>query len=306
MALMLSFALISCGDEYYEPSCPQQSIQKISFCFWNIGHFSLGKYYDTFISDQKEDLDYSNYGNSTPYSNYSAQLKRWTQVLNEYFPDIIMTCEYSSTFAHNKNGDVRAVDVVFNKYAYYKIGNLPYTSSYMRTAVFSNICLGEAKEVLYPHTIQSGRYYQVINTNIGGVPTKLVVTHLDFGATGQRATYRSEQIQKLITDFSNETHIIICGDFNVSNANEYDVFAKAGYTMAVHGIFGDIKTYPSSGTEVWSSNGTKKFYTNPVSSLDNIIVKGFIMDNVRLVDKKELSDHCGVICDLQLIKTIDE
>ena len=282
-------------------SALEQALFKFTFCSWNIGHFSLGKSYDTFISDQKADLDYSNYGNSTPYSNYDAQLTRWRQCLNEYSPDILMTCEYCATFAHNSGGDVNAVDAIFNKWLYNRIGSLPSATSYMRTAVFSNAVLGGAYEVVYPQTVQAGRYYQCVDTIIGGVPTKLVVTHLDFGATGDGATYRAAQIQKLITDFANKTHVIICGDFNVSSADEYDAFVNAGYTMANHGYMGNVLTYPSSGTEVWGTGGTKTMYNEPVSPLDNIVVKGFAMGNIRLIDKKELSDHCGVVCDLTLI-----
>jgi endonuclease/exonuclease/phosphatase family metal-dependent hydrolase len=212
-----------------------------------------------------------------------------------------MTCEYSATFAHNSGGDASAVDAIFNKWLYNRIGSLPSATSYMRTAVFSNAVLGGAYEVVYPQTVQSGRYYQCVDTIIGGVPTKLVITHLDFGATGDGATYRAAQIQKLITDFANETHVIICGDFNVSSADEYNAFANAGYTMANHGYMGNVLTYPSSGTEVWGTGGTKTMYDAPASPLDNIIVKGFAMGNIRLIDNKELSDHCGVVCDLTLI-----
>ena len=300
--LSIAFPLLflSCGNKQDEPLCFENSLHEFTLCSWNIGHFSLGKSYDTFISDQKPDFDYSNYGNSTPYSNYDDQLTRWKQVLDEYSPDILMTCEYSATFAHNKGGDVNAIEAVFGRYAFNSIGSLPYLTSYMRTAVFSNINLGKSREVVYPHTKQAGRYYQVVEIMIDNVPTKLVVTHLDFGATGNNAIFRAEQIQKLITDFANETHVIICGDFNVSKPAEFDAFVNDGYTLAIHGCLGDIATYPSSGTEVWGTGGKKTMYNTPISCIDNIIVKGFLMDNIQLIDKKELTDHCGIICDLTL------
>lgn len=279
-----------------------QSMSKFTICSWNIGHFSLGKSWDTFISDQKQDLDYTNYGNSTPYSNFEAQRRRWRETLNEYSPDIIMMCEYITTFAHNSGGDVTTADAIFGRYPYNRVGTLPSSTSYMRTAAFANFKLGTSTQVTYAHTVQAGRYYQCVNVKIGSHDVKFVVTHLDFGDSGNGATYRAEQIQKLITDFTDESHVIICGDFNVSSGTEYEAFAQAGYTMANHDYLGDIMTYPPSGTEVWPSGGSKYVVDEPTSPLDNIMVKGFAMGNVRLINKKELSDHCGLVCNLTLIE----
>ena len=272
------------------------AVSKFSFCSYNIGHFSLGKDYDTFISDQKEDLDYTNYGNSTPYSNYAAQLARWRQMLNEYSPDIIAMCEYITTFAHNQAGDVATADAIFGRYPYNRVGSLPSATSYMRTAVFANMVLGASSEGSYPHTAQAGRYYQIVNVNMGGTPVKVVVTHLDFS----NDSYRIEQMQTLIAAFANDTHVIICGDFNNVDSSEFDLFTAAGYTMANHEYLGDIYTYPSSGTEVWNSSGHNLF-EHPDRALDNIMVKGFAMSNVRIIDRCDLTDHCGVICDLTLL-----
>ena len=272
------------------------AVSKFSFCSYNIGHFSLGKDYDTFISDQKQDLDYTNYGNSTPYSNYAAQLARWRQMLNEYSPDIIAMCEYITTFAHNQAGDVATADAIFSRYPYNRVGSLPSAISYMRTAVFANMVLGASTEGSYPHTAQAGRYYQVVNVNMGGTPVKVVVTHLDFS----NDSYRIEQMQTLIAAFANDTHVIICGDFNNVDSTEFDMFAAAGYTMANHEYLGDIYTYPSSGTEVWNSSGHNLF-EHPDRALDNIMVKGFAMSNVRIIDRCDLTDHCGIMCDLTLI-----
>lgn len=275
-------------------------ICKFSVCSYNIGHFSLGKSSDTFVSDQKEDYDYTNYGSSTPYSNYDAQKTRWRNTLNEYSPDVLLMCEYITTFAHNQAGDVSTENAILSKYLYNRVGPLPSSDSYMRTAVFANIKLGTSDVTYFTNTVQAGRYYQCVEVNICGKDVKFVITHLDWNQGEYGATYRAEQIQKLITDFQNEEYVVICGDFNVSSISEFDSFANAGFTMANDGYLGEVPTYPASGTEVWSG-GTKTVVDAARSGIDNIIVKGFAMSNIRVIDKKELSDHCAIMCDLTLI-----
>ena len=57
---------------------------------------------------------------------------------------------------------------------------------------------------------------------------------------------RADQMRTLIADMEKERYVIICGDFNISrhpedtanHAVEYDVFAKAGYTLANRPICG--------------------------------------------------------------------
>ena len=267
---------------------------KISVCSYNIGHFSVGRDYDTYVSDQKGDYDYTNYqaNNSTPYSNYEKQKERWHQVLNEYSPDVLMMCEYITVFAHNANGDVNADTEIFSQYPYKRIGSLPEPTSYMRTAVYSRFPLGVATETVYAQTVQAGRYYQQMDIVLGGKPVTLVITHLDFnqGANGQ--TYRGLQIQTLVSAFRSKEHVVICGDFNTWGETEFEPFKNAGFDMANRGYLGGVPTYPSSGTEYASSHEIKE---HPEGCLDNIITRGFYLSNIRIIDR------CGLMADLTLI-----
>lgn len=281
-------------------------IRKFSICSYNIGHFSLGKDYDTWVSDSHDDLDYDNYtynrstGQGTPpYANYAKQRERWRHMLNEYSPDVLMMCEYCATFAHNTGGDVAADTEIFGQYPYKRIGSLPSATSYMRTAVFSRIPLGVASETVYPHTVQAGRYYQQMDIELCGKTVTLVVTHLDFNQGNNGATYRAEQMQALISAFSSKDYVIICGDFNCTST-EYDVFTNAGFDMANHnGYLGNIWTCPSTGSETWGS--TIVHDAQPNAAIDNIITKGFAISNIRVADRKDLSDHMAIMCDLTLI-----
>ena len=41
--------------------------------------------------------------------------------------------------------------------------------------------------------------------------------------------------------------------------------------------------------------------TAPWQYLDNIIVKGFTMSNITVVDDGDITDHCALWCDLTII-----
>jgi hypothetical protein len=76
----------------------------------------------------------------------------------------------------------------------------------------------------------------------------------------------------------------LAGDFNVASASEYDTFKTAGYVMANHGYLGDITTQPAKS-----------------ACADNIICKGFSINNIQIIEDLTVTDHKGIYADLTLL-----
>jgi endonuclease/exonuclease/phosphatase family metal-dependent hydrolase len=254
-------------------------VSKFRICSWNVGHWCLGGNYKTDINTQ---------------AKYEEMRGKWRTKLNEMSPDVIGMCEYSTVFAE-LGANIEAKDAIFGQYAYRAIGSVPSATSWMQTAQYTNIPIRNTSEVVYAQTVQAGRYYQVSDLVLGGITAKLVITHLDWGNSQNNGdACRAAQMQTLIDAFANESHVIICGDFNNPLSSEWDVFANAGYSMANHGYMGDLPTYPATKVE----NGET---VPPDKTIDNILVKGFAVSKIEIVDDATLTDHCGVVCDLTLI-----
>lgn len=121
------------------------------------------------------------------------------------------------------------------------------------------------------------RYYSVCDIQLNGQTVKVVSTHLELP---KHKAERDSEIRELIKALEDDPFIVICGDFNVYDTSEFDVFIENGYTMANHGVLGDIITFPSTSR-----------------CLDNIICKGFDIIGID-VYKTKLSDHYIIACDI--------
>lgn len=239
--------------------------QRLRVCSWNVGHFSLGTTSDTTITAE----------------NYDEMKTKWRTAINTINADMMLLVEYNTNFA--KNPDVTAETAIFSLFKDKKIGT---KSGYNQSAMYGNRGFSNTQQVVYEHAVQDGRYYLVSDVKVGDTVVKFVVTHLDFNQGEHGAEYRAEQIQKLIADFTSYDHVVICGDFNVAPASDYEAFTNAGYTMANHGYLGDILTWPAGA-------GTNCF--------DNIIVKGFAINGIKTLDDATLSDHAAIYCDLMIL-----
>ena len=239
---------------------------KLRIAHWNVGHFSLGENYETAITHEA----------------YADMRQKWAKKIDEIGADLFLCCEYSNNFVNSDgvNDAILARDVIFSPYSKAYIGSRPSASSYMQTAMFANLPITNITEVIYTNSVQVGRYYQVGDLYLYGVLVKVVETHLDFNQGSNGATYRAQQIQKLISDFENYQYVIIAADFNVANSSEYNTFASAGYKMFSHGFVGDI----------------------PNASVDNILCKGFSISRTHVVNDAELSDHAAIYADFTLIR----
>ena len=134
-------------------------------------------------------------------------------------------------------------------------------------------------------------YYKAVKLNVSGVPIWFVQTHLDSNTyLSGHGKDREEQMKKIISDFRDEPYVVIAGDFRVGvripgkpcfpAPEEYKVFEKAGYELA--NLFG-TGTYPLE---------------SPLQPIDNIIMKGLEISEVRFLEGGRLSDHLAISCKL--------
>ena len=168
--------------------------------------------------------------------------------------------------------------------------NLTYLAAiFYKSAKASKI---EEKDVFFERHFED-TYYRAIKLNISGVPVWFVQTHLDSNTylAGHRKD-RAEQMEKLIEDFRDKPHVVIAGDFRVGvripgkpcfpAPEEYKVFEDAGFELV--NLFG-TGTYPVE---------------SPLQPLDNILLKGVGVSEVRFIEADRLSDHLAISCKLSI------
>lgn len=296
-----------------DPANAQVSLRVMSY---NIGHFSVGTQQTTTISDQETD----GWPDSTD-RNYDIQLNRWKNKVSGLKPDIMCMPEYSSTFG-SKNGSNVSTESsgIFSGYNL-SVGKSAY-GGYWINAIASKYALSNAVDVDLDSLSGAGvAYVRVAEATIGGHTVKIGVTHLNWNQSQTHYDSRQEEIKSLIKLFQDDDYVILCGDFNTegpygaSDAEikslkgtlEFEPFLygftedgvdyDGGYTLANHGLFGNHKTFPST----YSRPDRTGQAMIPTSFIDNVIVKGFTMSNVRVVDDGTLTDHCGIYCELTMI-----
>ena len=92
--------------------------------------------------------------------------------------------------------------------------------------------------------------------------------------------------QELVSRFGNEPYVIISGDFECVDKADYDIFTNAGFKLCNGGDFGWFNTCMTP-------------LVDTVTELDNIIVKGFDVEDVE-VRYNDLSDHFPLIATLKI------
>lgn len=256
--------------------CPHMDTPvKIRVVQWNVGHWAMGK---------------SSTSTLNP-TTYATKRDKYLNAVNSMKADIISMCEWSHNVVNAGDG-YGAIEARKDLFGLYKRFSEGTQVGYMCTAQVSNLPMFDNSQTVYPHTIQSGRYFRTSVYHVNGYEVKVVSTHLDFNQNEYGATYRREQMETLISTFANDPYVIICADYNVAATSEYDLFAENGYEMANHGYLGDLPTYDHSGTVAPKSDET----------LDNIIAKGFQFTDVQIYDANlELSDHRALGATLTMI-----
>ena len=244
------------------PAQKAQNFTKFTVASWNIGHFALGKHGDTQL---------------TLAQALQKQLE-YRAFLNSINADILAILEYSPNLSNatTKDSAIVARNAVFGNYSNAQIGE---KYDYNCNCLFSNgFKVIDSKQIMYSKMVQK-RYYLVTRMLMGSDTVSVVATHVDWNQGENGATYRKLQIEELIEHFQKERFVILCADWN-AKASEFDAFARAGYSMTNHGYLGDINTYPAGDS--------------PTSTFDNIIVKGFSINNIQIQNQPQLTDHCMI------------
>lgn len=241
----------------------QKYEKEITIGTWNIGHFSRGS------------VDHS----TVSSSNFEKELAQFRSFVNDSLVvDVLCVNEYSDIFYHDRlNKHIWAETSLFGGFKEHQIFK---QNKYVCNAFFSKMDLKNPKmcPFLYSDSVKAIRnnidwfYFTWADIMVGGKDVKLVCTHL----INRAENLCQEQIEQLINTFDKYDRVIICGDMNTVN---FSKFVEMGYTLANDGT---LVTFP--------------LRSDP---LDNIIVKGLKISNVRVL-KTNLSDHYPLVCKISL------
>lgn len=249
---------------------------RFRYLAWNVGHWAKGQGASSAVTAET-------------YADTKAGFRK---VMNDYAPDFVGCCEYSSIFYQNET----ARDALFCQYLEAEIG---LESGYIGTALFSNIKLKDVED------FDVGGYRALEgHINAGGKDIIICMCHLPWQSfDGNKAA-----IQQLITRYADAPYVVIGGDMNFTAGREEELvalFTAAGYQNANWGYLGKLAT---SFNNVIASN-----------YLDNIAVKGGSIlktqvfentpegkdpNNPDIADADlwyaiNLSDHFPIICDIE-------
>jgi endonuclease/exonuclease/phosphatase family metal-dependent hydrolase len=261
---LLFLVTILCLPICYAKAPRTRSNNGLVIATWNIGHFSNGKKDYSLIS-----LD--------AYKSMSEQYKSF--IYDSIKADILCLNEYDNVFLRDGgSGDGIKTDEIL--FADFKNKAIFKKNRFVCNAIVSNVKTRKAKMHRFAYSDSakinrpsiSWHYYVESDIKIAGKVVKLICTHL----VNRSERYCQDQIMQLIRKYENANYVIICGDMNTWNFSQ---FVKTGYKLANDGR---TVTFPSKGY-----------------ALDNIIVKGLNLSNVRVL-KTELSDHYPLICEVSL------
>jgi len=237
---------------------------------WNIGHFSGGASPNSTIDGV----------------SYEKKLKAFRSVIDGISANLFSVNEFSEVFGTDSKGTPqKTLDVLFSDYSYRFVGhqtryscNALFSMQELNNVTESQYDCNQTAQIIKANHIRATDYYYIESViKIKGCPVKLVTTHLAFDY-GNEVIAKS-QILEIIERYKDDSLVILCGDWNIMDVNNFDYFKAAGYQLANHGVYGDYMTF--SGGEV----------------LDNIIVKGLNIQNVKMIETS-LSDHKPLVVTL--------
>ena len=258
--------LIACKKSVIVEMEPEETRDGFVIAQWNIGHYNFGKTQNS---------------NITPDS-FAGQYLLYQQMLSSINADLLAICEYSAVFGTDSSGERGSLSTLFSSYPYYFEG---HQANYACNALFSQ----EKLENIESHSFENLKtkyYYISADFPYGGITIKVISTHLAFNDVND--DYALSQIKELIEIAKDYKYVVMMGDWNIKDVNNYSLFVDAGYALANHGRFGDFETF-----------SRKKAANARNYILDNIMVKGLTISDVRVI-KQDLSDHYPLIASVAL------
>ena len=256
---------------YYLPESVVFSYATVPTTFtvasWNIGHYSMGGSKNTKLTDDQ----------------YATEKAKYDAYIDSLGADVLILNEYSKMFTP-KN----AARYLFLDYGCPFEGeqrnyscNALYAKLPLKNVTLREFACNTPDTVLHTTVIKATDYYYITGElTVDGKTVTIVGLHLAFNDNlHPNDTVCTAQMDELIATFANTERVVILGDWNAYNAEYYERFAEAGYTVANNGQYLTCTGSRTGGLE-W-----------PV---DNIIVKGVTMTNFHTVNTS-LSDHIAVV-----------
>lgn len=219
-----------------------------------------------------------NYGSSSEYSGDDMQEKitEWKAMIARNKPDILLAQECSQYFDAGQT--VNAYNTLYKPL-------LPYMFYQSYTRVISKCDFARTWQLDLTVTVDGqteSRSNGCAEISVCGKTIGICSAHLSPGYDSHANAVREAQRNIIINAFANYDYVIIGGDFNAQADSFYTAFTDAGYSLANHGYFGNINTYPSE-------------------PIDNIIVKGILLyDAVSKAEDKCTSDHQPLVSEILL------
>ena len=229
------------------------------FAQWNIGHFSYGRNTDTKITAAES----------------SARAADYRRTLTDLGADFVGLCEFSPNF---DRAGARTRETVFGGFAAFEAG--PHKGYHCNAVASARAPLRLNAVHEFSKRCQPA-YSFACETEIRGERALIVETHLDLSRPE-----RTVQIAELVEMFGSHGRVIVSGDFNVDDGQEFKPFKAAGFAAANFGRFGVFNTHRRRRTAL-------------TPAIDNVFVKGFRICDARTADDEMvLSDHRIMVCRL--------
>lgn len=292
--LLIPFMATSCSSTQTSSSIDmEEEFRKLSddgrylICSqWNVGQFGHGAI--------RSIINEENYNKMTP---------QWNKEVASHHASLCGLIEYNIMFGVDTNGKTVSPDqVVWNNYPYRVCYRQTYTYDwYGGNAINSKYLLTDTKKVEYScfegivdpdegtqkHIDES--FYTLADMEYMGVKIKVVECSVPYNHSDlDDSTYQKLVYNELVNTFKEYPFVILMGDFELVNNEDYNIFTEGGFSLCNGGEHGWFPTCPDNCTLV-----------KGVNALDNIIVKGFNVVNVRM-STSDLSDHYPLIAALEI------
>lgn len=268
LILAVAVACMAAGCAMKQPERAQ-----IRFMHWSVSHFGDGTHPVA----------------SIPESEGKAMSARYANFVDSVGADVVGLSAYDDNFT--TNGSLKSAEAVFRGYE----KSAGPAKGEMCNAIFhkpGTLRKIDEKVVFFEDHVEDA-YYKAVKFEVSGVPVWFVQTQLDSRTyLSGHGMDRQKQMEKIIADFRDERNVVIAGDFRVGvrvpgkrcfpAPEEYEVFTKAGYELA--NKFG-TGTYPVD---------------SPLQPIDNIVLKGVGISEVRFIEAERLSDHLAISCILSV------
>ncbi|MBP3300004.1 MAG: hypothetical protein J6M34_00690 [Clostridia bacterium] len=219
-------------------------------------------------------------------SKVDTVLAAWKKMLDDNDVDILAGQEWLRFF--DRSNTMTAEDALFAyKYRYQFSTATGFGKNLVSKTAIENY-------VAKSFTKNKDRQYTKSYTTINGKKVCLINAHCSLETNF--SINRKAEFEELIRIMDQEKYVIVFGDFNAYNVSEFNLFKKAGYSVANGGEFGTFDT--------WTNFDKPSSWKN--KAIDNIIVSPNIEILDVKVDRRDLSDHNMLIADIRLLDKAPE